>query len=68
MLGKLGDVKVLAVVGSTGKGDTQEHAFLALLERLLISCLTHLLQERNKVLRVVVVAPTQFVRRAIWVL
>lgn len=65
MLGKFGDAKVLAVEGSTGEGDAQEHAFLALLERLLVGRLAHLLQERNKVLGVVAVATTQLIRRAI---
>jgi len=64
ILGQFGDSEVLSVVGSSGQGDTKDQALLSTLELLRVGGIADLLQERDKVLGVVVMSSTQLVRGA----
>lgn len=65
MRSKLGDEEVVTVEGASREGNTENQFLLALFEDFCVRSLPHLLQEEDKVLRVLCITPTLWVTRAI---
>lgn len=51
---KLGDKKVVAMERTSGQSNAQDQPLLLVFQDLGIGCISHLLQKRDKVLRIVI--------------